>query len=111
MGLVHGQVYQRQLSKEGLQSVVNSAAMGSGGASSNAMSTEELRDLFTLRRLTRSDTYDCICGDGDEAEASGDGDTSPEPGAAIHKQQVVVKSRELGMIVSMLCLASSCTLT
>ena len=51
------QVYQRQLSKEGLQSVVNSAATGTSGASSNAMSTEELRDLFTLRRHTRSDTY------------------------------------------------------
>ncbi|KAK9804116.1 hypothetical protein WJX73_000321 [Symbiochloris irregularis] len=95
-GSIEEKVYQRQLSKEGLQSVVNSAAMGSGGASSNAMSTEELRDLFTLRRHTRSDTYDCICGDGDEAEAeaSGDASTSPEPCANIHKEQVGAPAEE-----------------
>ena len=76
------QVYQRQLSKEGLQSVVNSAATGSGGASSNAMSTEELRDLFTLRRHTRSDTYDCMC-DNEEEEAGGSetGDAVAAPAA------------------------------
>lgn len=70
-------MYQRQLSKEGLQSVVNSAAAGAAGASSNAMSTEELRDLFTLRRHTRSDTYDCMCGEEEEEEEECLASTSP----------------------------------
>ncbi len=63
------QVYQRQLSKEGLQSLVNNAstkkAGGAEGGGSDfalsSMSVEELRDLFTLRSETRSDTYDSMC--------------------------------------------------
>ena len=51
-------MYQRQLSKEGLQNVVNADG---GGAGSNAVSSEELRDLFTLRPNTPSDTYDSMC--------------------------------------------------
>ena len=62
------QVYQRQLSKEGLQALVNNAAGGgavgvaaeddapastSGGP--NIQSAEDLRDLFTLRSSTLSD--------------------------------------------------------
>ena len=53
-------MYQRQLSKEGLQSLVSSsskAVEGGGAAGTNAMSSEELRDLFTLQTDTLSDTY------------------------------------------------------
>eukprot|EP00873_Tetraselmis_striata_P027428 jgi/Tetstr1/447692/TSEL_035049.t1 len=54
-------VYQRQLSKEGLQSVVNNGnGNGTAKASSNLMSQEELRNLFQLRPETVSDTYDSL---------------------------------------------------
>ena len=67
------QVYQRQLSKEGLQALVNNAAGGGavgaaaeggggedgagggGGFGPNIQSAEDLRDLFTLRTDTLSD--------------------------------------------------------
>ncbi len=49
-------MYQRQLSKNGLASLVNQSA----GNDSNLVSTEELRDLFTLRTDTMSDTYDSM---------------------------------------------------
>ena len=64
-------MYQRQLSKEGLQALVNNAAgggavgaaadgggddgAGSGGFGPNIQSAEDLRDLFTLRSNTLSD--------------------------------------------------------
>ena len=56
-GTIEEKVYQRQLSKEGLQNVVNSESKGG----SAPMSAEELRDLFTLRGHTMSDTYDSMC--------------------------------------------------
>ena len=62
------QVYQRQLSKEGLQALVNNAAGGGAVGSAaedeapavaaggpNIQSAEDLRDLFTLRSSTLSD--------------------------------------------------------
>lgn len=62
---IHLQVYQRQLSKEGLQSVVNSSTSDAGTVAAdmpvNSMSSEELRNLFTLRSDTLSDTYDSVC--------------------------------------------------
>ena len=71
------QVFQRQLSKEGLQQVVNSNAASveggaGGGLSAAAMSSDELRDLFTLRTLTLSDTYDSMCAD-DNSDVDVDG--------------------------------------
>lgn len=91
---VPAQVFQRQLSKEGLQTVVNNSSKepggsgGGGGADSglaaNLMSAEELRDLFSLRQHTLSDTYDSMCGD--EAEA---GDAAGnEACAEVHRAQV-----------------------
>lgn len=57
-------MYQRQLSKEGLQSLVNSTS-DAGAVSSNmpvnSMSSEDLRNLFSLRAGTLSDTYDSVC--------------------------------------------------
>jgi hypothetical protein len=87
-GSLRRQVFQRQLSKEGLQTVVNNSskpddgAGGSGGGAAdgasigaNLMSAEELRDLFTLRQHTLSDTYDSMCGDdGDGPKGGGGGD-------------------------------------
>ena len=71
------QVYQRQLSKEGLQNVVNKSSGGeSGAAGTAAMSAEELRDLFTLRRDTLSDTYDSMCQAKDEAICEDSGKAS-----------------------------------
>ena len=88
------QVFQRQMSKEGLQTVVNNSSKdaggsggGGGGADSglaaNLMSAEELRDLFSLRQHTLSDTFDSMCSD--EAEEAGDGGAVC---AEVHKAQV-----------------------
>jgi len=43
-------VFQRQISKEGLQGLVTAkgSGKGAGGAGKNMMSTEELRELFQL---------------------------------------------------------------
>ncbi len=87
------QVFQRQLSKEGLQQLVNnsSGAGGGGGGgdgggdatsmSAAAMSSEDLRDLFRLRAHTASDTYDAICC-ADEADEAADED-GEDPGGII----------------------------
>ena len=87
------QVFQRQLSKEGLQQVVNSNASASaeggepgGGLSASAMSSDELRDLFTLRTLTLSDTYDSICAD-DDSDVDVDSEEGPAPKEAICREQ------------------------
>jgi DNA repair and recombination RAD54-like protein len=53
------QVYQRQISKEGLQKVVDKEQKD-GKAQVNDISTEDLRDLFTLRKDTRSDTHETL---------------------------------------------------
>lgn len=69
-GTVEEKIFQRQLSKEGLQSVVDDKEQV------NALSTKELRNLFQLRTGTPSDTHDklrcdrCkIIQDGAEMEA------------------------------------------
>ena len=83
------QVFQRQLSKEGLQQVVNSggAAEGEGGLSAAAMSTDELRDLFQLRTATMSDTFDSMCA-GDSSDVHVDDlPEGPLPQEAICKEQ------------------------
>lgn len=62
------QVFQRQISKEGLQGLVaanGGAAKGGAGAKAgagrNLMSTEELRELFTLHGPSmRSHTYEVL---------------------------------------------------
>ncbi|GAB4814175.1 hypothetical protein N2152v2_001221 [Parachlorella kessleri] len=70
-GTIEEKVYQRQLSKEGLQQVVNSK----GGATSgpNLMSMEELRDLFSYDPTTLSSTYESLCKDDrtDQERAAG----------------------------------------
>ena len=51
-GTVEEKIFQRQLSKEGLQSVVDDKEQV------NALSTKDLRNLFKLRTGTPSDTHD-----------------------------------------------------
>jgi len=51
-GTVEEKIFQRQLSKEGLQSVVDDKEQV------NALSTKDLRNLFKLRGGTPSDTHD-----------------------------------------------------
>eukprot|EP00804_Cyclotella_cryptica_P015278 CCRYP_005385-RA/>CCRYP_005385-RA protein AED:0.10 eAED:0.10 QI:181/1/1/1/1/0.87/8/1266/827 len=69
-GTVEEKIFQRQLSKEGLQSVVDDKEQV------NALSTKDLKNLFKLRQGTPSDTHDklkcerCkIIADDGEAEA------------------------------------------
>ena len=57
-GTIEEKVYQRQLSKEGLQAVVETKAAGGGGGGAAVMSLEELRDLFSYDPDTLSTTYD-----------------------------------------------------
>ena len=57
-GTIEEKVFQRQLSKESLQNVVN----GSGELEQSVMSKDELRKLFSLDCTTSSDTHDtCGC--------------------------------------------------
>lgn len=51
-GTVEEKIFQRQLSKEGLQSVVDDKEQV------NALSTKDLRNLFKFRSGTPSDTHD-----------------------------------------------------
>jgi phage FluMu protein Com len=51
-GTIEEKIYQRQLSKEGLQSVVDDKEQV------NALSTKDLKNLFQLRQNTPSDTHD-----------------------------------------------------
>ena len=86
------QIFQRQLSKEGLQALVN--ADDAGGA--NLLSSEDLRDLFTLRPYTASDTFESMCEEDDDTakdpsqplppnNSSAD---APQQALSIHKEQV-----------------------
>jgi hypothetical protein len=70
-GTVEEKIFQRQLSKEGLQSVVDDKEQV------NALSTKDLRNLFKLRQGSPSDTHDklrcercTIIHDNAETEAS-----------------------------------------
>ena len=56
-GTIEEKVYQRQLSKEGLQAVVDTKSSGDGGGAA-VMTLEELRDLFSYDPDTLSTTYD-----------------------------------------------------
>ena len=47
------QVFQRQISKEGLQKVVDGEKATDSKNQVNLLSSEDLRDLFTLRLETR----------------------------------------------------------
>ena len=55
-GTIEEKVFQRQLSKESLQNVVN----GEGTLEQASLTSEELRRLFTLDETTVSDTHDGV---------------------------------------------------
>lgn len=68
-GTIEEKMYKRQLSKEGLKTVVNNESKGG----SSLWSSEDLRDIFTLRTATVSDTYDTLCcNSDDESEKEND---------------------------------------
>lgn len=77
------QVFQRQMSKEGLQAVVNGNDAAGGGWSS-----EMLRDLFTLRQDTASDTYDSRCRTEDDDSMEAEEGTKQDWAPPEHKLQV-----------------------
>ncbi len=70
-GTIEEKVFQRQISKEGLQALVSakSAGGGGGGGAKNLMSAEELRELFTYHEHSLSHTHDVLCREqGSEAQ-------------------------------------------
>lgn len=58
-GTIEEKIYQRQISKQGLSGAVVDDKAGEA-SSSVAFSLDELRDLFTLRVDTTSETYDLL---------------------------------------------------
>ena len=91
-GTIEEKIFQRQLSKEGLQSVVDAKEGATTG--SNAMSMNELRDLFSYNPETFSTTYDHFVTNKRQKDSNNEfeididleeGDTSDPVG--IHKQQ------------------------
>jgi hypothetical protein len=70
-GSIEEKVFQRQLSKEGLQNLVGK----NGKATASLMTTEELRELFQLEINTLSSTYDVLCNGNKETAGAGSPDT------------------------------------
>ncbi|XP_049935835.1 DNA repair and recombination protein RAD54 isoform X2 [Nymphaea colorata] len=57
-GTIEEKVYQRQMSKEGLQKVIQQEQLENLGLQANLISTEDLRDLFTLHANIRSEIHE-----------------------------------------------------
>ncbi|XP_068321911.1 protein CHROMATIN REMODELING 25 [Pyrus communis] len=57
-GTIEEKVYQRQMSKEGLQKVIQHEQTDNPKAQGNLLSTEDLRDLFTFHENVRSDVHE-----------------------------------------------------
>ncbi|GAV66346.1 SNF2_N domain-containing protein/Helicase_C domain-containing protein [Cephalotus follicularis] len=57
-GTIEEKVYQRQMSKEGLQKVIQQDQTDSIMAQGNNLSTEDLRDLFTFHENARSEIHE-----------------------------------------------------
>ncbi|KAJ6403541.1 hypothetical protein OIU84_015450 [Salix udensis] len=80
-GTIEEKVYQRQMSKEGLQKVIQNEQNDSLAAQGNFLSTEDLRDLFTFQENVRSEIHvkmncaRCLFSDG-KLEGIGDVDES-----------------------------------
>ncbi|PQQ10890.1 protein CHROMATIN REMODELING 25 [Prunus yedoensis var. nudiflora] len=73
-GTIEEKVYQRQMSKEGLQKVIQQEQTDSSMAQGNLLSTEDLRDLFTFHESVRSEVHEkmnCIrCQNSNDAHRS-----------------------------------------
>ncbi|CAI0447154.1 unnamed protein product [Linum tenue] len=57
-GTIEEKVYQRQMSKEGLQKVIQNEHNDSSAAQGNLLSTDDLRDLFTFHENVRSEIHE-----------------------------------------------------
>ncbi|KAH7517973.1 hypothetical protein FEM48_Zijuj09G0121200 [Ziziphus jujuba var. spinosa] len=57
-GTIEEKVYQRQMSKEGLQKVIQQEQIDNLTAQVNVLSTEDLRDLFTFHENVRSEIHE-----------------------------------------------------
>ncbi|KAL7263828.1 hypothetical protein ACSBR1_001895 [Camellia fascicularis] len=57
-GTIEEKVYQRQMSKEGLQKVIQQEQTDKAKDQGNFLSTEDLRDLFTFRENVRSEIHE-----------------------------------------------------
>nr|KYP45084.1 hypothetical protein KK1_033366 [Cajanus cajan] len=57
-GTIEEKVYQRQMSKEGLQKVIQQGQTDSLVAQANFLSTEDLRDLFTFHANIKSEIHE-----------------------------------------------------
>ncbi|CAM8994178.1 unnamed protein product [Rhodiola kirilowii] len=57
-GTIEEKVYQRQMSKEGLQKVIQRDQTDTTNDQGNALSTEDLRDLFTFHENARSEIHE-----------------------------------------------------
>ncbi|XP_019444509.1 PREDICTED: protein CHROMATIN REMODELING 25 [Lupinus angustifolius] len=57
-GTIEEKVYQRQMSKEGLQKVIQQQQTDSIAAQGNLLSTEDLRDLFTFHESIKSEIHE-----------------------------------------------------
>ncbi|KAL2349569.1 hypothetical protein Fmac_003569 [Flemingia macrophylla] len=57
-GTIEEKVYQRQMSKEGLQKVIQQEQTDSLVAQANFLSTEDLRDLFTFHENIKSEIHE-----------------------------------------------------
>ncbi|CAK7329865.1 unnamed protein product [Dovyalis caffra] len=92
-GTIEEKVYQRQMSKEGLQKVIQHEQNDSLGAQGNSLSTEDLRDLFTFHQNVRSEIHEnmncarCLYSD-EGLESLGGGDESKN-GNCMPNQEVV----------------------
>ncbi|KAJ8763549.1 hypothetical protein K2173_002432 [Erythroxylum novogranatense] len=68
-GTIEEKVYQRQMSKEGLQKVIQNEQKDNLVRQGNFLSSEDLRDLFTFHENARSEIHEkmncarCLCND------------------------------------------------
>ncbi|XP_057964453.1 protein CHROMATIN REMODELING 25 isoform X2 [Malania oleifera] len=77
-GTIEEKVYQRQMSKEGLQKVIQQEQTNSLKTQVNFLSAEDLRDLFTFHENARSEIHEnmsCVrCQNCDDMMGLGEGD-------------------------------------
>ncbi|KAF3435394.1 hypothetical protein FNV43_RR22483 [Rhamnella rubrinervis] len=82
-GTIEEKVYQRQMSKEGLQKVIQQEQGDSLATQGNLLSMEDLRDLFTFHENVRSEIHEkmnCIrCQNHDERPKSVENEDENQP--------------------------------
>lgn len=90
-GTIEEKVFERQLSKEGLQKVLDHQQMDDTRSQVSWLSSEDLRDLFSLHDNVRSDTHENLNCKRCEAAAAEDavGSAGPEFEAELAMQPVM----------------------